>query len=330
MLLVGDLGGTKANLAIVSEQDGPRNPVAEATLPSARYSSFEALLSDFLRATEQEVDRAVFGVAGPVIGGHADITNLEWDVNAEAVKDHFGLSAVHLLNDLAALSYGIPLLGPDELYTLNAGEPASGGALGVIAPGTGLGEGFLVCEGTSYVPQPSEGGHASFSPVTAEQIGLLAYLQDRYGHISAERVCSGSGIPNLYDYLRDSGRWPEPEWLARELARSADRTPVIMRAALDRDIDCVLCRETLRLFVEILGAEAGNLALKVMSTGGMYLAGGIPPRILPLLINGPFLDAFTYKGRMAELLEPMPVHVVLNPRTALLGAGRYGLEVLSG
>jgi glucokinase len=330
MLLVGDLGGTKANLAIVSEQNGPRNPVAEATLASARYSSFTALLSEFLRATGQEVSRAVFGVAGPVIGGHADITNLEWDVNAEAVKDRFGLSAVHLLNDLAAVSYGIPLLAPDELYTLNAGAPAPGGALGVIAPGTGLGEGFLVWDGARYVPQPSEGGHASFSPVTVEQIGLLAYLQDRYGHISAERVCSGSGIPNLYDYLRDSGHWPEPEWLARELARSEDRTPVIMQAALDRDMNCVLCRETLRLFVEILGAEAGNLALKVMSTGGMYLAGGIPPRILPLLINGPFLDAFTHKGRMSDLLEPMPVHVVLNPKTALLGAGRYGLEELPG
>ena len=329
MLLVGDLGGTKANLAIISEQGGPRNPVLEATLPSARYPSFEALLDDFLRTSGYRIERAVFGVAGPVVAGHADITNLEWDVNEQVVSEFLGGACVRLLNDLAAVSYGIPRLMPNEMVTLNEGAPMEGGALGVIAPGTGLGEGFLVWDGERYLPQPSEGGHASFSPVTEEQIALLAYLRVRYGHISAERVCSGSGIPNLYDYLRDSGAASEPPWLAAQLAGSVDRTPTIIRIAQERGADCALCHETLRLFVEILGAEAGNLALKVMSTGGMYLAGGIPPRILPFLTDGSFYEAFCAKGRMADLLEPMPVHVVLNPKTALLGAAHYGLERFS-
>lgn len=330
MLLVGDLGGTKMNLAIISEDQGPRHPVTEATLPSGSYESFEALLADFLRPLGQnKVDRAVFGVAGPVVDGHADITNLAWDVNEQSVREFLGARAVRLLNDLAAVSYGIPLLTPDELHTLNAGAPIAGGALGVIAPGTGLGEGFMVWDGAHYMPQPSEGGHASFAPVTDEQVDLLVYLQGRYGHISAERVCSGSGIPNLYDYLRQSDAEAEPDWLARELVGAADRTPIILRAALDDRRGCALCGNTLRLFVEILGAEAGNLALKVMSTGGMFIAGGIPPRILPFLTTGAFLEAFCSKGRMSDLLEPMPVHVVLNPKTAMLGAARYGLEVLA-
>ncbi len=325
MLLVGDLGGTKANLAIISEQGGPRHPVLEGTLPSARYPSFEALLADFLRASDYHIERAVFGVAGPVIAGHADLTNLEWDVNEQLVRDFLGGAGVRLLNDLAAVSYGIPHLTPDELVTLNAGAPTEGGALGVIAPGTGLGEGFLVWDGMHYLPQSSEGGHASFSPITAEQIALLSYLKARYGHISAERVCSGSGIPNLYDFLRDTGAAPEPRWLAEQLAAADDRTPIIVQVAIERG-GCAICHETLRLFVEILGIEAGNLALKVMSTGGMYLAGGIPPRILPFLTNGAFFAAFCAKGRMSDLLEPMPVYVVLNPKAALLGAACYGLE----
>jgi len=324
MLLVGDLGGTKVNLAIISDEEGIRSPVAEATLPSAAYPSFEELLQTFLKPLNYPVDRAVFGVAGPVLGGRADITNLGWDIDEAQVQRVLGLRSTRLLNDLAAVAYGIPALRPDELLTLNEGTPVAGGARAVIAPGTGLGESYLTWDGKRYDPQPSEGGHASFAPIDLIQTELLQFLLRRYGHISAERVCSGSGIPNIYDFLKESGYAPELPLLGERLARVADRTPVIIRAATGEWGECPLCREALRIFVSILGAEAGNLALKVMATGGVYLAGGIPPRILPALKAGDFMAAFCYKGRMSELLELMPVHVVLNPKVALLGAAAYG------
>lgn len=325
MLLVGDLGGTKMNLAIISDEAGIRDPLVEATLPSGDYPSFEALLEAFLRQVKHPVDRAVFGVAGPVLNGRADVTNLEFIVDEEQVRSALGLKAVRLLNDLAAVAYGIPLLRPHELLTLNEGERVPGGALGVVAPGTGLGEAYLTWDGSRYRPQPSEGGHASFAPTDPQQTEMLQYLLGRHDHISVERVCSGSGIPNIYDFLNETGFAAEPAWLAEQLAASSDRTPLIIQAASAGQ--CALCEETLRIFVSILGAEAGNLALKVMATGGVYLAGGIPPRILPALIEGPLMSSFCEKGRMSVLLERIPLSVVLNPKTALLGAACYGLNL---
>jgi len=195
----------------------------------------------------------------------------------------------------------------------------------VIAPGTGLGEAFLASNGERYRAHPSEGGHASFAPNDDLQIELLRYLQKRIGHVSCERVCSGLGLPNIYAFLKDSGYAEEPDWLAAKLASAADPTPVIVTTALDAERSCELCLATLRTFVSILGAEASNLALKVLATGGVYIGGGIPPRILPVLQEPYFMRAFLNKGRFTDIVERMPVHVILNPKAALLGAASYGL-----
>jgi glucokinase len=329
MLLVGDLGGTKTNLAIISRAAGPSRPLVEASFPSAHYPSLEALVREFLSHVAQPVDRACFGVAGPVMDGHATITNLPWVIDERQLESALGLVAVRLLNDLTAIASAVPFLTPGELHTLNKGQPTPGGALAVIAPGTGLGEAYLTWDGSRYRAHPSEGGHATFGPISLDQIELLRYLFGRFGHISVERVCSGIGLPNIYAYLRDTGFAPEPAWLAERLAGVSDPTPVIVGAALDEGQPCELCGAAVGTFVSILGAEAGNLALKVLATGGVYLGGGIPPRIISAFVDGRFLEAFRSKGRMSELMDRMPIHVILNPKTALLGAAYHGLETLS-
>ena len=347
MILAGDVGGTKTNLAIYSPEAGPRKPLAEATFPSARYPSLEAIVREFLARTnadapsewrapservsesasqQVEVDRASFGVAGPVRAGRAAITNLPWVIEETRVQETLNLSAVRLLNDLEATAYAVPFLEPDDLHTLNEGEPAPGGAIAIVAPGTGLGEGYLTWDGSRYLAHPSEGGHSDFAPHAPFATELLRYLQDRFDHVSCERVCSGQGIPNIYAYLRDSGHADEPAWLAERLAAAGDPTPVIANTALDREKSCPLCVATLDAFVSILGAEAGNLAIKVLATGGVYLGGGIPPRILPALEKGQFMETFQRKGRLSDLMARMPVHVILNPKVALLGAACHGLD----
>jgi glucokinase len=326
MLLAGDIGGTKTSLAIYSPERGPRAPLAEATFPSAAYPSLEALLREFLASGHWHPRRAVFGVAGPVVAGQASITNLPWVMEEAQLQAAFGLASVRLLNDLAAIAQAVPWLEPDDLHTLNQGQKEPGGAIAVIAPGTGLGEGFLTWDGTRHRAQSSEGGHTDFAPVTPLEVELLRYLMGRYDHVSYERVCSGIGLPNIYTFLKDSGYAPEPDWMAAQLAGAADPTPIIVKAALDSARPCELCTATLRTFVSILGTEAGNVALKVMATGGVYLGGGIPPRILPALHDARFMQAFQSKGRMAPLLARIPIHVILNPQVALLGAAYYGLE----
>ncbi len=327
MLLAGDIGGTKTNLAIFDPTDGLREPVKEQTFPSAKYPSLEAIVHEFLAQTGSKVTRAAFGVAGPVVAGRATITNLPWVMDAAHIQKEFGLEAVGLLNDLASIAYAIPYLEESDLATLNAGRPVPGGAIAVIAPGTGLGEGFLIWNGQHYEAQPSEGGHADFGPTTPLELDLLRYLMGRFEHISYERICSGMGLPNIYAFLRDTGVEEEPEWLAAQLAAASDWTPIIVTTALDAERSCAICRRTLELFISILGAEAGNLALKLLSTGGVYLGGGIPPRILTVLQQGAFMDAFLHKGRLSHVLAPMPVRVILNPKTALLGAAHYGLDM---
>jgi glucokinase len=325
MLLAGDVGGTKTDLAIISPSAGPRAPLARAELPSARYPSLAALVRAFLATVDLPVERACFDVAGPVIRGRAKITNLPWEVEEEQLARELGLASVCLLNDLEAIAYAIPRLGPDDLRTLNPGEPDPAGALAVIAPGTGLGEAFLTRDGAGYRAHPSEGGHADFAPTDALQVGLLQYMLERYEHVSYERVCSGQGIPHLYQYLKERGAADEDGALAARIAGAADPTPHIVQAGLDPSAGSPLCAAALDLFVAILGAEAGNLALKVLATGGVYLAGGIPPRILPRLADGRFMQAFCRKGRFADLLARVPVHVVV-AEAALLGAAFYGLE----
>jgi glucokinase len=272
------------------------------------------------------VDRASFGVSGPVVDGQAEITNLPWVLDEMQLAEALGLSSVRLLNDLDAIAHAVPLLKSDDLHTLNVGQPVSGGAIAVIAPGTGLGEAFLVWDGSRYRAQASEGGHADFAPTNLLEIGLLRYLLQRFEHVSYERVCSGRGIPHIYAYLKDSGYAEEPTWLAEQLATADDPTPIIAKAALDEARPCELCVATLNTFVSVMGAEAGNLALKVVATGGVYLGGGIPPRILPALEKKPFMEAFQRKGRLSDLMAEIPVHVILDPKVALLGAACHGLE----
>ena len=331
MLLAGDIGGTKTNLAVFSAESlssgaGLRAALAQGTFASANYPSLEAIARDFLGQVGLEVDRAAFGVAGPVVNDRAQITNLPWVIDAAQMQSTLNLSSVELLNDLEAIANAVPFLLPDDLHTLNAGQPEHDGAIAVIAPGTGLGEAYLTWNRGRYEAHASEGGHTSFAPNNDFQIDLLRYLQERLGHVSWERVCSGQGIPNIYAFLKESGRAEEPDWLAERLTAADDPAPVITGVALDGESDCEICSTTLEVFVSILGTEAGNLAITVMATGGVYLGGGIPPRILPALKRSKFLDAFRHKGRMTDLLARMPVHVIMNPKAALLGAACHTLE----
>lgn len=327
MLLAGDIGGTKTNLGIYSTDKGPREPLVEATFPSSQYPSLETLVSEFLSKVSIEIDRASFGVAGPVVGGQAKITNLPWVIEEDRLRGTLHLESVRLFNDLEAIAYGVTLLKGEDLHTLNEGVPIPRGTLAVIAPGTGLGEAFLMWDGERYRAYPSEGGHTDFGPNSPLEIDLLRYLHEKMGHVSYERICSGHGLPNIYAYLKESGYAEEPVWLAEQLAGTDDPTPVIVSAALDSEKPCKLCTTTLSIFVSALGAEAGNLALKVLATGGVYLGGGIPPRVIPALERGQFMESFTRKGRFSELVSRIPVHVILNPKIALIGAAFHGLEL---
>jgi glucokinase len=324
MLLAGDIGGTKTALGVFTAEAGPRAPVAEAAFPSHRYPSLESIVAEFLGNGRYAIDRAAFGVAGPVLDGVAKITNLPWIVDAAALAQRLHGITVQVVNDLVAIASAVPALDAGDLHTLNPGTRVQGGTIAIIAPGTGLGEAFLTWDGVRYRAYPSEGGHADFAPRTAAQRDLLAALA-RDGHVSYERVCSGIGIPHLYAYLRDRDPGGEPPWLAREIAAGQDPVPAIMRAAVEHDPPAAVALATLHEFVSILGAEAGNLALKVLSTGGLYLGGGIPPRIVPALEDGRFMRAFTDKGRLSDVLAAVPVHVITHADVALVGAACVGL-----
>jgi glucokinase len=326
MLLAGDIGGTKTNLAVFSSETGWRKPFAEAIYSNVNYSDFESLLHEFLSQHDFPIDRASFGVAGPVVAGHATITNLPWIMDEQQIQTAFQIPSVRLLNDLDAIAHSVPHLVSQDLYTLNEGQGVSRGAIAVIAPGTGLGEAFLTWDGSQYLAHTSEGGHADFAPANTFQLELLRYLMVRFPHVSYERICSGTGIPNIYDYLKDSGYAEEPQWLAEQLATTLDRSPIIVNNALDKENASEICVTTLNTFASILASEAGNLALKVLSTGGVYIGGGIPPRILSYLQGNQFMQAFSHKGRFTQMLAQIPVHVILNPKVALLGAAIHGFE----
>lgn len=326
MLLAGDIGGTKTDLAVFSAEAGPRKPLAQAEFPSSKYSSLEEIVREFLRQVGLPIERACFDVAGPVIGGRVKATNLPWIVEEARLAQEMGISTVRLLNDLEAIALAVPILEPGDLETLNPGEPVKGGSLAVIAPGTGLGQAFLTWDGERYRAYASEGGHADFAPTNALQIGLLQYLQERFGHVSYERVCSGIGIPSIYDYLRGRGDTSESPALAERLATVKDRTPLIVEGAVRPGEPDALSLAAVQTFVEILGAEAGNLALKVLATGGVYLGGGMPLHVLPILKDGRLLKAFQDKGRFAELLARMPIHVI-TCQAALIGVAHFGLEM---
>ncbi|HET8656609.1 MAG TPA: glucokinase [Longimicrobiaceae bacterium] len=331
LLLAGDVGGTKTVLALVTPSGGGVRVVAEAQFENRGYASLAEIVAEFLAGHRAAgVSRASFSVAGPVIGGGVTLSNLSWpEVDEQAFAAELGFESVRLVNDLQATAYALPFLSSGHLLTLQPGRGEALAARAVIAPGTGLGEAFLVPAGNGFHAFPSEGGHADFAPADALQGELCRYLLDREGRVSVEDVCSGRGIPTLYGFLRGRPGAREPAWLADELAAAADPTPVIVEAALDTTRPAPLCVETLRLFASILASEAGNLALRTLATGGVYLGGGIPPRILPVLRGDEFVAGFRRKARLTELLSEIPLHVVLEPRTALFGAARYGFDLAS-
>lgn len=324
LLLVGDIGGTKTDLMILAPTAEHFAPLERARLQSAEYADLSSLLQEFLSTTGLRITRACLDVAGPVVDGRAQLTNLPWDVDGAQLCRELDLEAVDILNDLAAVAHAIPVLQSQDLLTLNAGSEHPRGTKAIIAPGTGLGEAFLVWDGQGYQPCPSEGGHADFAPPTKALEALLPYMRTRVEHVSYELVCSGIGIPYLYDFFRDCGDDKESPALAEELAVAHDRTPLIIAHALDPRSPCPLCRTTLEAFIAILGAEAGNLALKVFALGGVYIAGGLPPRLIPLLKKEIFLSAFCDKGRFSPLLASLPVRLITNPDVALIGCTVYG------
>ncbi|MDO8991043.1 MAG: glucokinase [Sideroxyarcus sp.] len=313
-VLAGDIGGTKTRLALV-DVVGTRLLVGrEISYPSRDFGTFDALLAEFL-ADAQVPAHAAFGIAGPVKGRSVRVTNLPWHIDADALQLRFGFKTCALLNDLEATACGLPALGADDVLTLQQGDPAACGNAAVIAAGTGLGEAGLYWDGRQHHPYATEGGHASFSPQNDLEMDLLRYLQQLHGHVSWERIVSGMGLPDLHNFLRGYRKSGVPPWLEEEMR--ADAAAAISRAALAGKDD--ICIETMDCFVRQYGAEAGNLALKTMSRGGLYLGGGIAPKILPLLQRDLFLPAFLNKGRMRPLLEAMPVRVILNDRVALFG-----------
>jgi glucokinase len=324
MVLAGDIGGTKTNLGLFSKgKNRPRLEKIE-TYSSRDEPSLENIIARFLGRHDRPVTSACFGIAGPIVKGQSKTTNLPWVISSDRIKKRFKWPRVRLINDLTATVLSIPLLRGGELSPLNRNRKGRAQNLALIAPGTGLGQALLIFEKGRYIPIPSEGGHADFSPGSKEEIDLWKYLHDRFGHVSIERVLSGSGLHNIYSWLKVSGRYKEPPFLAKTI-QGMDPAKAITQAALAHR--SAICKKALSLFVSILGAVSGNLALTGMATGGVYLGGGIPPKILPAIKEGLFMKAFTDKGRYKGLLEKVPVRVILNDKAALLGAAHCAMDI---
>lgn len=349
MILAGDIGGTKTNLALYEWTTERTEPLRLESFHSRDYASLEEILTEFLNppaspvaTTESEsagsdgghngpqtpepitLAAACFGIAGPVIDNHSQTTNLPWVVDGSAIAKQFAIPRVQLLNDLEATAYGILWLRSDELEVLNPGNPPKKRqALALIAAGTGLGEAILFWDGKSYRPMPSEGGHSDFAPNNDQEIELLRYLRGQYLHVSYERVLSGPGLHAIYEYLRDTKK-NEPTWLA-EKVKAGNPAAEIAEAGLTGQAE--IAKQALDLFASIYGAEAGNLALKALSLDGLYIGGGIAPKLIQKLRDDTFMKAFTNKGRYKRLMTGMPVKVVMNQHTALLGAASVAVAL---
>ncbi|HTW60465.1 MAG TPA: glucokinase [Terracidiphilus sp.] len=319
MILAGDVGGTKVHLALFDFTDGELKHTRDRQYPAKEYSGLEEIVSEFI--VTEKVFAACFGVPGPVREGRLRLTNLPWTLDSRELAANLKIDYVFLINDLQANGYGISELGADQIYTLSEGDARQIGNRALISAGTGLGEALLIWDGRDYVPYPSEGGHSDFAPRNEDEIDLLRFLIRKYnGRISFERVVSGQGLTNCYEFLREVRGVEEPAALAERMAHE-DPNAVITELALAAKSE--ICEKALDLFVSAYGAEAGNLALKVLSVGGLYVGGGIAPRILEKLKDGTFMKAFTDKGRLSQLLVHMPVRIILESRTALIGAAAY-------
>ena len=331
LILAGDIGGTKTILQLVEVSPKCKlNPIAEKKYSSGNFPDLIPMVKEFFASTNARIPhKACFGVAGPVIHGTVKLTNIDWFLDSKRLQIELGIAQVSLINDFTAVGYGILGLNSKDLYTLQPGKPNYKAPIAIIGAGTGLGQGFLIKQGGKYQIFPSEGGHADFAPRRELEFRLLKYLLDKYHiqRISVERVVSGLGLIAIYQFMRDCQLTSESPEIAQVVRtweqeagqeKSVDPGAAIGKAAV-QGIDC-LAEATMKLFVEIYGAEAGNLALKLLPHGGLYVVGGIAPKILPLLQSGCFLFNFTHKGRMQGMLENIPVHIVLNPQVGLVGA----------
>jgi len=320
-VLAGDIGGTTTRLGVYEVAGDELSCIREQSFTSDEFSGLEEILSEFLGGEEPGCRAACFGIAGPVTGRRMRTTNLPWVVDADDLERSIGISPVVLINDLEATGWGVVRMGEGEVHVLNPGRPDARGNGAVIAAGTGLGEAGIYWDGRSMRPFACEGGHAGFSPTDEMSDGLLQFLRQRHGgRVSWERVLSGPGLANLYRYMLERAGKPEPDWFV-EADRAGDPTPAISTAGLeDRD---EVCARTIEIFARLYGEEAGNLALKVMAAGGVWVGGGIAPKILPVLTGGAFMEGFLAKGRMRPLLESMPVRIILDDRAALHGAAHF-------
>ncbi len=325
MILAADVGGTKTSLALFEIKNSALISVVQEQYFNQEFSSLSAVLSAFQEKYDrEEIDAVSFGVAGPVMDGHCHITNLSWDISRDALKDHWHTDQVYLLNDLEATAYGMLYVEEDQFEDLNPEGEVMDGNRAVIAAGTGLGEAMLFHDGENYHPVASEGGHSDFAPLTEQQDALLQWLRQRYPeHVSYERILSGAGIALLYDFLLETGIHQEPRGIFRG-AKGKDRSAIITDHALKRQDP--LCMEVLSLFSEIYGAEAGNLALKTLSRGGVCIGGGIAPKIVSEMTKEHFMKGFLSKGRFNGILQKMQVRISLHPETAVLGAAYYAFD----
>lgn len=330
-VLAGDVGGTKTVLCVYRvEQDLAESAVLaevhKTTFPSGQHPQFRELVAEFIAsAGVDDLQAACFGIAGPIHNQRCEATNLPWVIDAEILKQDFDLPSVYLLNDLEAAAYGMLHLSAEERVEINPGGVEQEGHKAVIAAGTGLGEAILAWDGAEHVAMPTEGGHTDFGPNSPQEDALLAFLRQRFsGHVSGERILAGDGFGNLYDFLKESGYARATPAIEEEI-RAGDRNAVISRHGLEGDD--ALCSEVLRLFTRLYGAEAGNLALKCLPRGGVYIGGGIGPKIRSALESGVFMEGFLDKGRMAHAIEHIPVRLVLNAEAPLLGAAHMALKI---
>ncbi len=322
MILAGDIGGTHARLAFFEAKDGRLNQTAIKVFSSREYSGLDQIVAEFVGGASARPDRACFGIAGPVRNGRVETSNLPWVVVGDRLASGLHLAKVSLINDLEANAWGIVDLESEDTISLNQVKGSPKGNQAVIAAGTGLGEAGMFWDGSHHQVFASEGGHTDFAPRNELEVELFRYLNTQYGHVSYERILSGPGLVNVFHFLRDTRRGTEPKWLTDQMLHS-DPAAAISQAAMDGK--CALCEQAVEIFVSVYAAEAGNLALKIMATGGVYLGGGIAPKILSKLSGPLFMHAFAAKGRMQPLLEAIPVRVIMNDKTALFGAARYAM-----
>jgi len=319
VILAGDIGGTNSRLAFFDVRNGDFRLVSASVFPSREYSGLDEIVSHFVDSSSLHPDAACFGIAGPVRNGRVETSNLPWTIEARRLADELKLPKAVLINDLEANAWGISTLDAKDVLCLNPVKGHPVGNQAVIAAGTGLGEAGMYWDGSKHHIFACEGGHSDFAPRNELEIELFRYLAARYGHVSYERIVSGPGLVNVFHFLRDTKRGEEPKWLTEKM-QTSDPAAAISRAALNAE--CPLCEHALDLFISIYAAEAGNLALKLFATGGVYLGGGIAPKLVSKLAGPLFMQAFVGKGRMQPLLEAMPVKVITNEQTALMGAAR--------